>query len=252
MNSSLLIREEVNGVAILRLSHGVTNALDIGLVEELSLTLKTIRNDSSQGLVITGENDKFFSIGFDIPSLLTLSREDFSSFYRGYNRLCLELFTLPKPCLAGINGHAIAGGCILALACDYRFIAEGRKLIGLNEVKLGVPVPYIADRIVHALLGGRYAREVLEIGDFYLSEQAFEIGLVDEIFHPDELLTRSVERVTNLAASPGGAFPSIKANRVEPIVDEIQSKLDEKAEHFINCWYSQPARHALEEATAKF
>lgn len=77
----------------------------------------------------------------------------------------LALYTLPKPVVAAITGHAIAGGCILALCCDYRFISEGRKLMGLNEVKLGVPVPYLADRVLHALVGTRYAREIIESGE---------------------------------------------------------------------------------------
>ena len=142
-----MIHVEYNdGVAIVRLNRPVTNALNLQLVEELAGTLKQVTCKSDvRSLVLGSSNDKFFSIGFDIPQLFERTREDFTFFYHTFNQMCLDLYTLSKPTIAAITGHAIAGGCILALCCDYRFIADGRKLMGLNEIKLGVPVPYLAD-----------------------------------------------------------------------------------------------------------
>jgi enoyl-CoA hydratase/carnithine racemase len=140
----MMIRTEYHDkVAVVKLNRGITNALNLQLVNELAETLHGVKHDSDvHSLVLGSSNEKFFSIGFDVPELFELTKSDFKFFYQTFNRVCLDLYTLPKPTIAVITGHAIAGGAILALCCDYRFIAEGRKLMGLNEIRLGVPVPY--------------------------------------------------------------------------------------------------------------
>ena len=152
-------------VALVRLSRGVTNALDLDLINELGALLERIEHDSSASALVLGSgNEKFFSIGFDIPHLFELPRPAFETFYAAFNRVCQSLYTLPKPTVAAITGHAVAGGCILALCCDYRFIAEGKKWMGLNEIKLGVPVPYLADCVLRNIVGSRYARDMMDTG----------------------------------------------------------------------------------------
>lgn len=152
----LIRREYRDRVAILKLNRGIINALNLQLVNQLAENLQKVRDDSDvHSLVLCSSNEKFFSIGFDIPELFKLTRKDFRVFYQAFNRVCMDLYTLPKPTIAAITGHAIAGGCILALCCDYRFIAEGRKLMGLNEIKLGIPVPYPGDCILRHVAGTR-------------------------------------------------------------------------------------------------
>jgi len=240
-------------VAIVRLCLGPTNPLGVDLVARLADTLQTIRRESAyRGLVLTSHNDRFFSIGFDLPHLLCLSRADFAAFYRAFNLMCLSLYTLPKPTAAAISGHATAGGCILALCCDYRLIAAGRTLIGLNEIKLGVPVPYAADRILRDAVGSRNARLVVESGDFYPPEAAADLGLVDEVLPGQELLRKAVETVRAHGSAPGSAFAEIKRSRTEVVERLIRSQLDETDRAFVECWYSQAARSRLNQALAKF
>ena len=253
MGSKLILIEKQKNIAILQLSHKTTNAISLELVEELSEAIASVRSDDSlRALVLTSANEKFLSIGFDIPSLLPLEKEQFSAFYRAFNQLCLDLYTLPKPTVAALNGHAIAGGCILALCCDVRVMADDRKLIGLNEVKLGVPVPYVADRILHALVGARYAREIMEQGEFYPPEDALRIGLVDFLMHQDHVLEKALEQARILSQAPGEAFALVKANRVESVMVEILERLEVKQLRFIDCWYADAARQPLKEAGTKF
>jgi len=168
-----------DSVAVAKLSRGVTNAFNLELVDELlKLILDLKFKDQVRALVLTSSNEKFFSIGFDIPQLFELSPEDFQLYYQKFNQMCLALYTFPKPTVAAITGHAIAGGCILALCCDYRVIADERQLMGLNEIKLGVPVPYLADCILRSLVGVRAARLIMESGDFYPPLQLFQMGMV--------------------------------------------------------------------------
>ena len=89
-------------------------------IRDRSYSLKKIREDKNvRGIVLTSSNDKFFSIGLDIPHLFELTKKDFKIFYKAYNQVCIDLYTLLKPTIAAITGHAIAGGCVLALCCDY-------------------------------------------------------------------------------------------------------------------------------------
>ncbi|OGO27233.1 MAG: hypothetical protein A2Z16_02840 [Chloroflexi bacterium RBG_16_54_18] len=240
-------------IVVVSLLKGVINAIDGSLVEQLSGALSAAEKDPDvQGIVLSSSNDKFFSIGFDIPQLYNLSRDEFVSFYRSFNALCIQLYSLPKPSVAAITGHAIAVGCILALCCDRRIIAEGRKLMGLNEIKLGVPVPFVAECIVRQLVSSRHARGILETGAFYQPEQLLQMGLVDAIEPAGQVLERAVETVQSYETIPPGAYAAIKQSRVEEVKEQVTAKLDERNRIFIECWYSPAARHLLQKAMEKF
>ncbi len=240
-------------VAVVKLARSVTNALSLEHVERLARALDDVKsNPEVRGLVLAGSNDKFFSIGFDIPRLIDLSRKDFGIFYRTFNQLCLQLLVLPKPTVAAIAGHAIAGGCVLVLCCDYRFIAEGRKLMGLNEIKLGVPVPYPADCILRDLVGNRNARDVMEKGEFYQAEESLGIGMVDRVLALEEVLEKSIEKARLLGSMPREAYGVIKQNRVAPIERKIAAHGEEREKLFLDCWFSGEARLRLKKAMENF
>ena len=249
-----MIRIEHHGeVAIAKLDRDVTNTIDLQLVEELSETLQGVTHDPGvHSLVLGSSNERFFSIGFDIPQLFGLARQDFKFFYQTFNRVCMDLYTLPKPTIAAITGHAIAGGCILALCCDYRFIAQGRKLMGLNEIRLGVPVPYLADCVLRHIVGVRYARDIMDIGEFYQPEESLQMGIVDQVLPLEQVLPKSIEKARLLGGSPQEAFAMIKRNRVERVEAQVLTRLEEKERFFVDRWYSDEARERLREAMEKF
>lgn len=249
-----MIRIEHHGeVAIVKLDRDVTNTIDLQLVEELSETLQGVTHDPGvHSLVLGSSNERFFSIGFDIPQLFGLARQDFKFFYQTFNRVCMDLYTLPKPTIAAITGHAIAGGCILALCCDYRFIAQGRKLMGLNEIRLGVPVPYLADCVLRHIVGVRYARDIMDIGEFYQPEESLQMGIVDQVLPLEQVLPKSIEKARLLGGSPQEAFAMIKRNRVERVEAQVLTRLEEKERFFVDRWYSDEARERLREAMEKF
>ena len=240
-------------IAILKLSKGVINALDLEFLDELGDSVCRARDDSDVcGVVLTGSNDKFFSMGFDIPHLLELDRKDVEVFYRTFNRVCMDLYTLPKPTVAGITGHAVAGGCILALCCDYRFIAEGRKLMGLNEIRLGLPVPYPGECILRQVVGERYAREIMYTGEFYRSEKSFRLGMVDRVLPVEKVLSMSINKAKSIGVLSSKAFGMIKHNRVEAVEAQIRKHLDKKQKFYLDCWFSERAHELLTEMAKKF
>ncbi|MBW2141336.1 MAG: enoyl-CoA hydratase/isomerase family protein [Deltaproteobacteria bacterium] len=163
-----------------------------------------------------------------------------------------DLFTFPLPTACAIAGHAPAGGTVLALACDYRFAASGRKLIGLNEVQLGLPVPQITDSIMRQIVGDREATELLYQGDLIEPARAQQIGLVDEIHPLEEVEDRAVEKIAKLAALPHPALTAIKANRVEAVRLTYEKNKEIKNQEFLDCWFSQPVQELLAKTAEKF
>ncbi len=240
-------------VAIVRLAKGVTNAIGMQLVNDLRAKVKEVRDDpEARALLLTSESDRFFSIGLDIPELIEYDKDQFAQFIELFDRLCIELYSLPKPTVVAIRGHATAGGAILALTGDHRVMTTGRVAMGLNEVRLGVTVPYPTDRMLRDLVGSRTARDVMEVGDFFNPEELLAMGLVDEIVPPDEVLFIARELATSLAASPTEAYAAIKANRTGPVVAAIEADLPAKQAEFVDMWYSPAAQAQLEEAMLKF
>jgi enoyl-CoA hydratase/carnithine racemase len=245
--------ESCDTVAVVRLNLGITNALNLEFVGELAAALQQVKTDSqARGMVLCGSNQKFFSIGFDVPQLYGLSEGEFRVFYESFNDLCFDLYTMPKPTVAAITGHAIAGGCILALCCDYRLIAAGRKLMGLNEIKLGVPVPYLIDCVLRNLVGARYAREIVEMGEFYQPEESLRLGMVDEVCAVEDAVARAIGKADRLGAMPPLAYEVIKRNRVERVAGEVLAKWEERKREFVKCWYSEAARERLRAAMERF
>jgi enoyl-CoA hydratase/carnithine racemase len=240
-------------VAVVKLSRGVTNALDRELAEELGQTLGALREDARvRALVLASGNDQFFSIGLDLPQLFPLDRRAFSDFIHLFGRVCLDLYALRKPTIAAITGHAIAGGCILALCCDYRFIALGKRRIGLNEIRLGIPVPYLADCVLRSLVGGRFARDMVDSGSFYLPDEALQMGLVDQVLPVEEVLPACLKRARVLGAHAQQAFAEMKRRRVESVMADALAHQDEEERMLVEMWYSDDARKRLAEAMQRF
>lgn len=248
------IERELRGkVVLLKLNRSVTNSINLKLIHDLSGHVKMVKDDKDiAGVVLTSTNDKFFSIGFDIPELIELNEKDFREFYHAFNQLCIDLYTFPKTAAAAITGHAVAGGCILTLCCDYRFIAEGKKLMGLNEIKLGVPLPYPADRILRQIVDDRAARRILDTGDFFPPEETVAMGLVDEVLPLEQVVKKAVETVEAIQSCSLDAFTVIKCNRIEKVEAEIQANLAVKEKIFIEMWYNDETRKKLKAALEKF
>lgn len=240
-------------VAIIRLAKSVTNPIGMQLVNDLSAKVREARDDPEvHAVMVTGESDRFFSIGLDIPELIEYEKERFTEFVHHFDQLCIDLYSLPKPTVFALRGHATAGGAILALTGDHRIMTSGRAVMGLNEVRLGVTVPYPADQMLRDLVGTRTARDVMEVGDFYEPSELLAMGLVDEVVPPDQVLFIARELATSLASSSTGAYAAIKANRTAPVVAAIEARLEEKQREFVDMWYSDAAQAQLEEAMLKF
>jgi enoyl-CoA hydratase/carnithine racemase len=245
-----MIKEFQDHIAILRLNSGPTNPISSKLVDELSQSLSEIKG-TARGLVLCG-GETFFSAGFNLPELLKLDRPAMGNFFERFNRMCLDLFTIPMPTVCALSGHAVAGGNILALTCDYRYASSEEKKIGLNEVKLGIPVPYLADVILQNTIGNRYASQMIFSGAFMTFADAKIIGLIDVIGSTDELEEFTLERIAQIASYQSQAFSAAKKNKVEEIQERYEKNHRAKNKAFLDCWFSEPVQKTLREASVKF
>jgi enoyl-CoA hydratase/carnithine racemase len=245
-----VIIEGHDNIAVLRLNNGVTNAISPLLVAELSEALRQIRNEF-KGMILTG-GSKFYCIGLDLPTLLRLDREAMAEFWEKFDQVVLDLYTHPLPSVAAMAGHATAGGAILALTADYRFGTPGRKLIGLNEVNIGVPVPYLADLILRHSLSERSATDIVYRGELMEHTFAKDLGLVDEIHAEDELEAAALEAVSRLADRPQPAFGIIKKNRVQAVCNVFEKYRRAKMTEMLDCWFLPSVQAMLIKAAEKF
>lgn len=242
--------EEHGPVALLRLTNGVTNAIGAGLLVELDAALRIVR-ERHQGLVLAG-NTKFFSIGLNLPELLTLDRDEMFDFWNRFEDLVLDLYTLPIPTAGALAGHAIAGGAILALACDYRYMADGRRRIALNEVKIGVPVPYLAHLLLRQIVPDRVAVEMELASRFLGPDDAKIAGLADEVCAEETVETRALEKINELASMPRPASAVTKQHRIRQIPSQFQAIRQDLNRAFMDCWFMPVTQALLKEAAQRF
>lgn len=238
------------GLAILRLGRGKVNALNEPFVDELTSAVGELGEDPAvRAVVITGEG-KFFSFGFDIPELYDYSKEDFTRYLEKFTGLYTLLYELPKPVVAALNGHAVAGGCMLALACDRRLMVPDHAKISLNEITFGASVFAGSVEMLVACTGQREAEEILTTGAMYTGSEAIAMGLVDETVEPARLMEAASAEARELARNPE-AFRSLKSLLRSPIAARMRDREAASIREFVRIWYSEETRRQLEKITIR-
>lgn len=180
----------------------------------------------------------FFLFGFDVPEFLSYSRKEFSEFLTAFTELYTDMFLFPKPTIAALNGHAIAGGCMVALSCDVRVMVSGKARISLNEIEFGSTVPAGSVEMLRFCTGNKNAATILYSGSMYSAEEAKHLGMVDEIPGEDELLQQAVRHAELLGGKPADAFSATKMLIRNPIADIMKKKESETIKQFVEIWYS--------------
>jgi len=224
-----MLSSETRGeVVVLRMEHGKANALDLELLEAMSSRLAELADragSASLPLVLTGSGT-IFSAGVDLFRLLAAEPGYLARFLPALDAALGGLFAFPHPVVAAINGHAIAGGCILALACDHRILADGKGRMGVTELQVGVPFPALPLEIVRAALPPHHAQEAIVTGRTYAPAEALARGFADELVPPERLLDRACEVAAALGAIPAASFALTKRQLRRPALERVQALAD--------------------------
>jgi enoyl-CoA hydratase len=187
-----LLLERGDGYAVVTLNRPkVMNALNRALFAELDDAFVTLAGDSSvRAIILTGAGEKAFAAGADIGELASLSATDGQQLAQRGQAVFRRIETCGKPVIAAIQGFALGGGCELAMACTIR-IASERARLGQPEVKLGLVPGYGGTQRLPRLVGKGAAFKLLLTGDMVGAEEAFRIGLVDEVVPAEALIPRA-------------------------------------------------------------
>jgi enoyl-CoA hydratase/carnithine racemase len=208
-------------VALVRIDRPPANAMDLELLDQGRAVEGELRAASPGAVVIVGR-EGFFSAGVDLKAVPTLDRDGQRGMVEGINRVFLGWYSFPRPVVCAVNGHAIAGGLILALCGDHR-IGCGVGKLGLTELRAGIGYPAAAMAVVRAELAPPAVRELALRAELLESgPAAVELGLLDELVEPEALLDRSLEVAAELAALPRDAYSRVKDQLRGPTVTELE------------------------------
>lgn len=230
----MIERQDRDGVRVLRLAHGKVSALDIELAEALTAELAAAAAAPLRAVVMTGTGSAF-SAGVDLFRVLRDGPAYGERFLPVLDTMLRSALTFPKPLVAAVNGHAIAGGCILAAACDRRIMAEGNGRMGVPELVVGVPFPALPLQIVAARVPDAAFRDLVFTGRTVQVDEAMALGLVDEKCAGETLLDRAIEVANQLAAIPAGAFALTKEAFTTLILDRTACLSDLNA-RVVHAW----------------
>lgn len=240
--------ERIGQIAVLRIDRPPANAIDLDLADEFAIALEDIEAANGIGALIVTGAGSCFSAGLDLKVVPTYDRAQQQAMVMQVNRLFGRLYGLPLPTIAAVNGHAIAGGVILTLACDCRIGAEGDYKLGLAEMRVGVPFPVAAMAIVRSELSHPVARMMVLTARNSSPDDAVSMGVLDELQPPERLLPRAIEVATEMAALPHSVYGRIKRQLRGAALAQIDDAISNRNEPMLDSWLSTQTRAASAEA----
>lgn len=249
--SSLVDVIEHGPIRELRLARAPVNALDPELCRALADALASAVADGAQALVLSG-GPKVFSAGLDVPFLLSLGEERhaLAAAWEGFFVAARALAQSPVPVVAAIAGHAPAGGCVLALCCDYRVMASGPYRIGLNETQVGLVAPEGIQHLMRRVVGPYRAERLLVAGELVDAQTALAIGLVDELTDIDHVAQRARAWLEPLLQLPRAPMLQTRAIARADLIDALRPERI-RLETFLDAWSAPDTQAGLRALVAK-
>jgi enoyl-CoA hydratase/carnithine racemase len=234
----------------LRLERPPANALAPELVTALAAAVRAAPDDGAGALVLSGAPG-MFSAGLDVPYLLTLDRHGIAAAWAGFYDLLQALAGSPVPVAAAITGHSPAGGAVMAIFCDRRIMAEGRFAIGLNEVQVGIPLPPALFGALRRVVGQRAAEGLGVAGAMVTPDEAYRLGLVDELAPPDEVIGRAIGWCETLLGLPRGPMLATRERARRDLRELVTPGDKGEVEGLVDDWFSDETQTALHAMVAR-
>jgi enoyl-CoA hydratase len=237
--------EEHGIVSVLRMVRGKGNALNLELVESLLGALDSLERSPARAAILTGQGG-IFCAGVDLVTLCEGGADYVRRFLPRLGQLFERLVTFPKPLVAAANGHAIAGGAIILLACDQRLLARGNARVGLTEILVGVVFPAWALEIARFATPPQHFTTLVCTGRTWPAEEALARGLVDEIGEPERLLNRACAVAEELAAIPAATFAATKMAVRRPLIEAARQQAEQTDAAVLERWCASETLRQVE------
>jgi len=227
------------GIATVSMDKAPVNSLNTELIQELTSVISSTAS-SAKGLVLTSSLPTVFCAGLEITEMYQPEQAKLEVFWGSLQDLWIELYSCKIPTAAAVTGHSPAGGCLLAMCCDYRAMVGPKFTIGLNETQLGIVAPFwFKDTMVNTI-GQRQTELALMLGTLFTSQQALSIGMVDQVVESrEECLAAAHKVTTQLSKIPSEARHVSKMLMRQPTLDKLTSSKQEDIQHFAN-FITQP------------
>jgi enoyl-CoA hydratase len=235
----MLELEERGPVTIVRLAHGKVNALDVELLQAIAKTFGNL--ERGRAVVFTGAG-RSFSAGVDLKRIVEGGLEYVSVFRPALSAAVKAVFYHSGPVVAAVNGHAIAGGCVLAAACDLRLMSGGT--IGLSEMRVGVPFPGVPLEVMRHALGPATRRFVLT-ADLLSAQDAQAAGLIDQVTEPEALLDAALAEAERLSRISPDVYEFTKSQLQGPARERIEGLRQSDDEASTRMWASPVVQEAI-------
>lgn len=232
-------------VATVRMDHGPVNAMDRELVEAVVETFAQLDGDGHVDAIVLTGNERAFCAGVDLRRILAGGEAYTRGFLEALSRSILAPLRTTVPVVAAVNGHAIAGGAVLASAADHVVMADNPKArIGLSELAVGVPFPTAAIEVMRRRLGPQLGTAVW-LADLYAPDQARARGFVDEVTPADQLLDHATDVARRLAAVPVATRQLTHEQVAGPVADAVTARADGWDGRVADAWCSEEGRAAI-------
>lgn len=237
-------------VAVLTLAHGKANTLDTEFCRAITGEFTRLKKSPAEAVIITAEGP-IFSAGVNLIRASQGGSKYLRTFLPTLNKMYDAIFSFPKPVIAAVNGHAVAGGCVLSSCADYRIMARGTGRIGVTELLVGLPFPALAFEVMRFVTGPRYFSEVIYTGNTYSPDDALQRGLVHELVDPTALAERALASARMLADLSPAAFSQTKAQMRLDVTERIKRDGKKTDTAVTKIWTSPKAIQTINAYVAK-
>jgi enoyl-CoA hydratase len=239
--------ERDGAVATLRLDKARGNAIDQALLDDLAACCRELSRDAGvRGVLLASANPKLFCPGLDLVTLVGYDRPTLERFMLGFSETIGALYGLSRPVVAAIGGHAVAGGCILALCADYRILRRGAQ-IGLNEVKVGVPLPRSIAILLKASAPPPALARIALLGRNFADEEAIAAGLADELADADGLEEACRARLAEFVEKDAQALATTKRYLRGPVLEAMRNGEREAIADWLDSWFSDATQARIRQ-----
>lgn len=232
-------------MALIGLNRGRSNAINAELLDELKMVLKSVENDDAISGIILHGKEGFFSAGLDLIELYDYSEVEIRAFWESFLSFVQDFVAFKKPAIAAIGGHSPAGGCVLALCCDYRIMAEGEFIIGLNEVPVGIIVPDAIFHLYGFWLGQAKAYQYLLEGKLLNPQNALAVGLIDELVPASALRSRAEKKLHQYIQLEANTWQQSKVNMRRELLAKMSEDSTQMLDVMLAQWWSPSTRSIL-------
>ena len=244
---------EGNPVALVRLNRAPVNSMSLEFISELTSHIEALEKEKSvRGFILASARPGVYSAGLDINEMWRPDPVRLASFWDALQGLFITLYGSRLASVAAIEGNSPAGGCLMAMCCEARVMAQGDPdsgkpySIGLNETKLGIVAPFwFVDAFLNTVNSPRTAELMLMRGDLISADEAVKVQLVDRVESRDDVMSAAEEEMKHLLSVPDKARYASKMRIRGPVIDRlVEGRADDAAE-FLAFSQSEPVQRDL-------